>query len=395
MKIDILSSNQQIAKELKQALWAYSDSIQEDNWSISCFVSEPAFLQAVKQDHPDTVFLNLNKTEKGFLSLVQKLHLASSQTLFVLVGEKDKQAYLAYRLGAAYFIMPPFSWKELERCHERCKELHASHQMDISFQLHRSTVTIALDRLMYVQVQRKQCNLYLNSHQEPFQVHCSLQNITKQLTDSRFLHSFRSYVVNMDYVKEFRATTILLLNGTELPLTKHRRGHLLQQYKNYSLSRAIYNNDTIASLIHYKERLQQALKTSHTCIFEVELQKQRYTFFENAEAIFGVSDDVILADVASYAKLAPNKYREAVSAYFSHPADNEVIAQAFKEVLAGRSVSYKARMKAGNTQFVWCRIDVQPFLRNGIPVRMIGVITKLYRNSWRRKNERTVQYEKK
>ena len=199
----------------------------------------------------------------------------------------------------------------------------------------------------------------------------------------------------MDYVKEFRATTILLLNGTELPLTKHRRGHLLQQYKNYSLSRAIYNNDTIASLIHYKERLQQALKTSHTCIFEVELQKQRYTFFENAEAIFGVSDDVILADVASYAKLAPNKYREAVSAYFSHPADNEVIAQAFKEVLAGRSVSYKARMKAGNTQFVWCRIDVQPVLRNGIPVRMIGVITKLYRNSWRRKNERTVQHEKK
>ena len=395
MKIDILSSNQQITEDLKQALWAYSDSIQEDNWSISCFVSEPAFLQAIKQNHPDTVFLNLKKTEKGFLSLVQKLHLASAKTLFVLVGHEDSEAYLAYRLGAAYFILPPFSWKELERCQERCRTLHASNPVDIRVQVHRFTANIALDSLVYVRVQRKRCNIYLHDKHEPFPINCSLQNIAKQLTDNRFLHVFRSYIVNMDYIKEFREADILLFDGTELPLAKHKRGRLLRQYKNYTLSHVIYNNDTIASLIHYKERLQLALKTSHTCIFEVELQKQRYTFFENAEAIFGVSDDVILSDVAAYAKLTPDKYRKAVSAYFSHPADNEVIARAFKEVLAGRSVSYKARMKAGNTQFVWCRIDVQPILRNGIPVRMIGVITKLYRNSWRRKNERTVQHEKK
>ena len=34
-------------------------------------------------------------------------------------------------------------------------------------------------------------------------------------------------------------------------------------------------------------------------------------------------------------------------------------------------------MKAGDTKFIWCRIDVQPIIENGVPTRMIGVITAL------------------
>lgn len=39
----------------------------------------------------------------------------------------------------------------------------------------------------------------------------------------------------------------------------------------------------------YKERLRIALSAAKICIFEVDLARQLYTFFENAEIIFGVS----------------------------------------------------------------------------------------------------------
>ena len=117
----------------------------------------------------------------------------------------------------------------------------------------------------------------------------------------------------------------------------------------------------------------------------MDLQKQRYTFFDNSEAIFGVSDDVILSDVASFAKLSPAEYRRAATNYFSHPDDARVIANAFKEIFAGHRTSYEARMKAGNSKFTWCRLDLQPILANGVPVRMIGAIIALKRKTWRRK----------
>lgn len=91
-----------------------------------------------------------------------------------------------------------------------------------------------------------------------------------------------------------------------------------------------------------------------------------------------------MADVTAFAKLSPEEYRQAVTNYFSHPGDAKVIAAAFKEIFAGHHTSYEARMKAGRTKFIWCRIDLQPILEKGVPVRMIGAIIALKRRTWRR-----------
>ena len=72
-------------------------------------------------------------------------------------------------------------------------------------------------------------------------------------------------------------------------------------------------------LERYRERLNIALNAAKICIFEVDLTKQLYTFFENAEVIFGVSGDVILNDVRPFHLLDPDSYRRACSEYFSHP----------------------------------------------------------------------------
>lgn len=71
----------------------------------------------------------------------------------------------------------------------------------------------------------------------------------------------------------------------------------------------------------WKQRLTLALRAAKICVFEVDLIRQRYTFFENAEGIFGISGEDILRDVRQYSNLKPEEYRGAVSAYFSHPGD--------------------------------------------------------------------------
>lgn len=127
----------------------------------------------------------------------------------------------------------------------------------------------------------------------------------------------------------------------------------------------------------FKERLTIALKAAKICVFEVDLTQQLYTFFENSEDIFGVAGDVILKDVQPYSKLDPDAYQRAVSNYFAHPDDAAVIAKAFNDVLSGKPTTYEARMRAGGSCFIWCKIDVKPVLHSGEPVKMIGVITNI------------------
>jgi diguanylate cyclase (GGDEF)-like protein len=130
-------------------------------------------------------------------------------------------------------------------------------------------------------------------------------------------------------------------------------------------------------LEQYKERLRIALRAAGICVFEVDLTRQRYTFFENAEAIFGVPGDVILKEVRPFSALDPEAYRLAVSNYFSHPGDTETIRCAFASILSGVKATYEARMKAGGSDYVWCRIHAVPILQDGRPVRMVGVITDI------------------
>lgn len=127
----------------------------------------------------------------------------------------------------------------------------------------------------------------------------------------------------------------------------------------------------------FKERLTIALKAAKICVFEVDLVRQLYTFFENSEDIFGVSGDTILNDVRPYSKLSPDEYRLAVSNYFSHPDDEIIIAKAFTDILSGQSTTYQARMRAAGSEFIWCKIDVTPVMQDNKPTKMIGIITDI------------------
>ncbi len=136
-------------------------------------------------------------------------------------------------------------------------------------------------------------------------------------------------------------------------------------------------NNKVLEVEKYKERLHIALKAAKICVFEVDLQNQLYTFFENAEDIFGVSGQSILQDVQPFSKLSPSEYQKNVSEYFSHPDDKDVIGRAFQCILKGKPTTYQARMRAGGSNFIWCKIDVTPIIENNVPVKMIGVITDI------------------
>lgn len=127
----------------------------------------------------------------------------------------------------------------------------------------------------------------------------------------------------------------------------------------------------------YKQRLELALKTANICVFEVDLKQQLYTHFENAEGIFGVPEEKILEDVRPFSRLSPQEYQEKVSSYFSHPEDIAVIDRAFRSIFAGKETTYRARMRAGGSDYIWCKLDVAPIMENGEPVRMVGTITNI------------------
>lgn len=129
-------------------------------------------------------------------------------------------------------------------------------------------------------------------------------------------------------------------------------------------------------LANYR-RFQMALHAAQACVFEVDIPNQRYTFFENAETIYQKPGPQIMAELEQFSALPPEEYQTGVSEYFSHPGDYAAIDKAFACIYRGQPTSYIARMRAGDTEFIWCKVDAFPVMEDGVPVRMIGVVTNL------------------
>lgn len=130
-------------------------------------------------------------------------------------------------------------------------------------------------------------------------------------------------------------------------------------------------------LYDYKKRLNIAIQSAGICVFGSGHKKQLYTFFENSEAIFGVSGEQILQELRSFSELPPAEYQQKVTEYFVHPDDTEQVERAFASIFAGKSTSYEARMRASNSSYIWCKLDVTPMTEPDGTMKMIGIISDI------------------
>ncbi|MEG2117014.1 MAG: PAS domain-containing protein, partial [Clostridia bacterium] len=77
-----------------------------------------------------------------------------------------------------------------------------------------------------------------------------------------------------------------------------------------------------------EKRFSIAINASSGALFEVDLKKQLYSHFENAERIFGVSSEILLDDTRAFSTLPYDDFVIAVTTYFFHPDDHAIALNA-------------------------------------------------------------------
>ncbi|MBR6543105.1 MAG: GGDEF domain-containing protein [Anaerotignum sp.] len=137
-------------------------------------------------------------------------------------------------------------------------------------------------------------------------------------------------------------------------------------------------NNLLEDLKTYKNRLSVALKIADISIFEVDLQKQLFTYIDNSEGIFEKKSSDILSEVNAFQTLPWDQYVQTVSAYLMHPEDAHIMEAAFHSLKNGSSISFEARFKDNdpNTN-KWCKVNLAPVENDGTTQKMIAIISDI------------------
>jgi two-component system LytT family response regulator len=217
-------------------------------------------LRVIKESTPDLLFLDVQIPEITGFELLDSLD-RFDPPIVIFVTAHDEFALRAFDVHALDYLLKPFDDERFHealnraRAHLRDKDaatlrrrlrdfLHETHDLGRSepttnYSTRRLTRIVVKegDRILFLKVDDvdwiEAADYYAKIHvgTSTYLIRETLANLEMQLDPERFIRIHRSTIVNLDRVQEMQpwfhgAFVVILVDGTELRLSRSRREHL-------------------------------------------------------------------------------------------------------------------------------------------------------------------------
>ncbi|MBK9154873.1 MAG: response regulator [Chloracidobacterium sp.] len=211
---------------------------------------------AIRERHPDLVFLDIQMPEKNGFEVVRSLDEGRMPAV-IFVTAYDQYALQAFDVHALDYLLKPFNRDRLHRAVSHAREQIESRRIG---QLDERLASLIkdlkaekkyLERLVVKSVGRvfflktdeidwiEAAGNYVKLHsgREAHMIRETMNGIEAKLNPEKFLRIHRSTVVNIDRIKELHPMfsgdySVILRNGTELALSRNYRERLLELFEN-------------------------------------------------------------------------------------------------------------------------------------------------------------------
>lgn len=141
----------------------------------------------------------------------------------------------AFDVRAFHYLVKPVDTGKFEtvlgRAVTDCIEKRARAKKHIILKSKDSVHTVLLGDILYVESQNKK--LLINTVSGAIEHYGRMQDLENTLGNS-FFRCHRCYMVNMEHIEKYNATTIWLKNGSDIFLSSRKYGSFVKAYLNYA-----------------------------------------------------------------------------------------------------------------------------------------------------------------
>jgi two-component system LytT family response regulator len=196
--------------------------------------------RALATSAPDLVFLDVQMPGLDGLDLVS-LHGAHRMPLIVFVTAHQEYAVQAFEAQALDYLVKPLSEARfgatMARLYQRLRERPPESRIPVP----TADGVVLLDAAEIDWIEAADDQAVIHAGQGSHRVRQPLAALEVRLDPERFVRVHRSAIVRLDRVREVRETTLVLRDGTELPLSRRRAARVKDRFR--SLDRSPRESD--------------------------------------------------------------------------------------------------------------------------------------------------------
>ncbi len=230
-----------VCDDLKESLEQIEELLKQVPYieKIDTFTDMDFFYDEIKDGkYYDVIFMDIDwKQEKTGIDFASELRKYSpdSQIVYVTAYTMDYvEDVFLMSSNLSGFLTKPVKMEPLQKNLEKIKKRHQEADGKLLIKQRGAVIVIPLKEIIYMESQLHKVNIV--SVKENYLCNEQLSKIKERLNE-QFLECHKSYVINMDYIQEFRNGEVLLSNGEVLSVSKTKASEAKKKFFEYMSGR--------------------------------------------------------------------------------------------------------------------------------------------------------------
>ena len=227
MYIGICDNEKEICLQIKKLILALAPESQ-----VKCFCSGKQLLS--ERQHFDILFLDIQMADTNGMDIARTLRERKEDTVLIFVTALKEYVFEAFDVSAFHYLLKPLSKDKfnsvfLEALKEAQKRIGAKEE-PLFFQTKSKSFTLLKSEILYVENCRRKVDIHTLHQTET--IYATMVHM-EELMGAGFFRCHRGYLVNMAYIAQYNADSILLQNGESIYLSKDKYNDFVTAYLHY------------------------------------------------------------------------------------------------------------------------------------------------------------------
>ncbi len=183
----------------------------------------------------DIVFLDIELKQLTGLYVAQKIRKIFPKTIIIFISNYPNYVFDAFSVEALHFLVKPLSLSEFKNVFDRAINKYTIINSTISLKWQSERYIIKIDTIKYIEGYKRHIIVY--TEDGIYESLGKIPDLLKELSPHGFIRTHQGFIVNMDYIKRFDLTDVVLFDGTKVMISVRKRSQALKAFDNYLKNR--------------------------------------------------------------------------------------------------------------------------------------------------------------
>lgn len=231
MRIVIAEDDPAFAIQLQEYLSRFG---QENHQEMQVTVySDGAELVDRYRYDADLLLLDVEMPSLSGLDAAKSIRASDPKVLIIFITNLAQYAIRGYEVSALDYVLKPVTYYALAmKLRLALRLIRQNEEQSILLSRDGDMVRIPLSHLFYIEIYSHRLCYHTTEGDILLTSVRTLSHLEEELQESGFIRCHKSYLINLRYVDALRSTSVLL-NGQEIPVSRNRRGDVLQALLHY------------------------------------------------------------------------------------------------------------------------------------------------------------------